>query len=157
MEKVASLKVLNDDQQNQKMASKLPKWALLRWGRIVYKWKNEKKQFPPFLEFVNYVVTEADIACDPINSRQHKNEEEFKGLRFRRDNREEEDTYPGNARNERNAIPAVRLIQRPCMETTRTVLRIRSQRKPVHRQNHKLFTVLKPVLRVTNVMHKLVL
>ena len=86
MEKVASLKVLNDDQENQKMASKLPKWALSRWGRIVYKWKNDKKQFPPFLEFVNYVVTEADIACDPINSRQRKNEEEFKGLRFRRDN-----------------------------------------------------------------------
>ena len=86
MEKVASLKVLNDDQENQKMASKLPKWAPSRWGRIVYKWKNEKKQFTPFSEFVNYLVTEADIACDPINSRQRKNEEEFKGLRYRRDN-----------------------------------------------------------------------
>ena len=30
IEKVASLKVLNDDQENQKMASKLPKWALSR-------------------------------------------------------------------------------------------------------------------------------
>jgi hypothetical protein len=75
MHKVDSLKVLNDDQENQRMASKLPKWALTRWSRIVYKWKEDNKKFPPFSEFVNYLVREADIACDPINNRQPRKED----------------------------------------------------------------------------------
>ena len=74
MEKVDSLKFLNDDQQIHRMASKLPKWALTRWGRKVYTWKNEKKKSPPFAEFVQYVVVEADIACDPITLSQQKTE-----------------------------------------------------------------------------------
>ena len=35
MGRVDSLKFLNDDQEVHKMASKLPKWALTRWGRKV--------------------------------------------------------------------------------------------------------------------------
>jgi hypothetical protein len=77
MHKVDSLKVLNDDQENQRMASKLPKWALTRWSRIVYKWKDEEKKFPPFSEFVKYLVREADIACDPVNTRQPKKEDSY--------------------------------------------------------------------------------
>ena len=87
MEKVGSLRVLNDDQENQKMSLKLPKWASTRWGRKVYQWKKEKCEFPPFSEFVKYVVMEADIVCDPVNCRQRKTEEESKGLRNKRDNR----------------------------------------------------------------------
>ena len=87
MEKVGSLRVLNDDQENQKMTVKLPKWASTRWGRTVYKWKKETGEFPPFSEFVKYVVMEADIVCDPVNCRQRKTEEEFKGLRNKRDYR----------------------------------------------------------------------
>ena len=87
MKKVGSLRVLNDDQENQKMTVKLPKWASTRWGRTVYKWKKEKGEFPPFSEFVKYVVMEADIVCDPVNCRQWKTEEEFKGLRNKRDYR----------------------------------------------------------------------
>ena len=69
------------------MTVKLPKWASTRWGRTVYKWKREEGEFPPFSEFVKYVVMEADIVCDPVNCRQRKTEEEFKGLRNKRDYR----------------------------------------------------------------------
>ncbi|CAB3998970.1 Hypothetical predicted protein [Paramuricea clavata] len=84
MERVDSLKVLNDDQEIHKMSSKLPKWALTRWGRKVYAWKNEKKRFPPFSEFVKYVVVEADITCDPINLSQRKIEIYSRGPRRQR-------------------------------------------------------------------------
>jgi hypothetical protein len=47
MEKVNSLKVLNDDQENVKMASKLPRWLSNRWARLVYKSKKGKR-FPHF-------------------------------------------------------------------------------------------------------------
>jgi hypothetical protein len=85
IEKVDSLKVLNDDQEIHKMSSKLPKWALTRLGRKVYAWKNEKKRFPSFSEFVKYVVVETDIACDPMNLSQRKIEINSRGHRRQRD------------------------------------------------------------------------
>ena len=85
MERVDSLKVLNDDQEIHKMSSKLPKWALTRWGRKVYALKNEKKRFPPFSEFVKYVVVETDIACNPMNLSQRKTEIYSRGPRRQRD------------------------------------------------------------------------
>ncbi|CAB4034962.1 Hypothetical predicted protein, partial [Paramuricea clavata] len=69
MEKVSSLNVLNDVQENQKMISKLPKWLSNRWARVVYKSREEKNKFPPFSEFVRFLVTETNIACDPVNLR----------------------------------------------------------------------------------------
>ena len=105
MEKVVSLRFLNDDQENKKMTVKLPKWASTRWGRTVYNWKKEKGEFPPFSEFVKYVVMEADIVCDPVNCRQRKTEEESKGLRNKRDYR---------AHHERNGTDPARTL------TTRT-------------------------------------
>ena len=80
MGRVDSLKFLNDDQEVHEMASKLPKWALTRWGRKVYTWKNEKKT-SPFSEFVRYVVVEAEIACDPITLSQRKIENISRGPR----------------------------------------------------------------------------
>lgn len=85
MTTVESLKALNDDKEIQKMSSKLPKWAINRWGRKIYEWKNEKKTFPPFSEFVKYVVIEAEIACDPINLGLRKPGEDSKGLRRSKD------------------------------------------------------------------------
>ena len=78
MQKISSLKVLDDDQENHKMVSKLPRWAAVRWGRLVHNWKEEKDSFPPFSEFVKFVVKEADIACDPVNLRKINKEEDSK-------------------------------------------------------------------------------
>lgn len=68
MEKIGSLRVLNDDHENRKLVSKLPKWASNRWSRLAFNWKEENKVFPPFSEFVKFVVKEADIVCDPVLS-----------------------------------------------------------------------------------------
>jgi len=66
MDKIGSLKVLNDDQENPKLASKLPKWAIDCWSRIVHQFKTEKDTFPPFSKFVKFLSREADIVCDPV-------------------------------------------------------------------------------------------
>ena len=78
MKKVSCLKVLNDDQENLKMASKLPRWVSNRWARIVYKSKEERKTFPPFSEFVKFLISESNIACDPVNLQMRRNNEESK-------------------------------------------------------------------------------
>ena len=68
MEKIGSLRVLNDDHESRKLVSKLPKWASNRWSRLAFNWKEENKVFPPFAEFVKFVTKEADIVCDPVLS-----------------------------------------------------------------------------------------
>ena len=78
MQRISSLKVLDDDQENLKMVSKLPRWAAVRWGRLVYNWREENDSFPPFSEFVKFIVKEADIACDPVNLRKINKEEDNK-------------------------------------------------------------------------------
>ena len=78
MEKVTSLNVLNDDQENHKMMSKLPKWVSNRWVRTVYKSKIEQKRYPLFAEFVKFLVTESNIACNPVNLRTNKGHEDGK-------------------------------------------------------------------------------
>ncbi|KAK3754647.1 hypothetical protein QZH41_001706 [Actinostola sp. cb2023] len=66
MEKISSLHVLNDDQENQKMVTKIPKWLINRWSREVYHYKQDHKLYPPFSVFVQFLVKESDIACDPV-------------------------------------------------------------------------------------------
>ncbi|KAK3085303.1 hypothetical protein FSP39_001304 [Pinctada imbricata] len=70
MQSIGSLNVLNDERENRKMLSKLPDWIVTRWGRIVVKWKDDKGEFPPFKEFVDFLSKEAKIATDPITSLQ---------------------------------------------------------------------------------------
>ena len=91
MEKVSSLNVLNDVQENQKMISKLPKWLSNRWARVVYKSREEKNKFPLFSEFVRFLVTESNIACDPVNLRSSKINDENKRPK---DPRRPERPYP---------------------------------------------------------------
>lgn len=67
---IGHLDVLNDDRQNKKMLQKLPDWLVTRWGRIVASHKEEKRKFPEFKVFVDFIVKEAKIACDPVTSLQ---------------------------------------------------------------------------------------
>ena len=84
MEKIGSLRVLNDDHENRKLAYKLPRWASNRWSRFAFHWKEENETFPPFSEFVKFVVKEADIACDPVLSSPLPNEEDNGRIRNER-------------------------------------------------------------------------
>ena len=70
METIGSLQILNDDRENKKLLTKIPEWLITRWGRKVANWKEDYKIFPPFTEFVKFIVKEANIACDPVTSLQ---------------------------------------------------------------------------------------
>ena len=93
MEKIGSLRVLNDDHENRKLVSKLPKWASNRWNRFAFNWEEENKVFPPFSEFVKFVVKEADIVCDPVLSYPPPNEVDS-GRTMSERNRDEKPRFP---------------------------------------------------------------
>ncbi|XP_063967807.1 uncharacterized protein LOC135157132 [Lytechinus pictus] len=61
---------LDDERENKKLMSKLPDWLITRWGRNVVKWRQDRGSFPPFSVFTEFIINEADIACDPITSNQ---------------------------------------------------------------------------------------
>ena len=81
MEGIGSLKVLNVDQENYKLAAQLPKRASVRWGRRVNEWKAQNRSFPPFSEFVKYLVSESNIACNHVNICKFNKGDDFKKMK----------------------------------------------------------------------------
>ncbi|KAG1925572.1 hypothetical protein F2P79_025451 [Pimephales promelas] len=67
---VQGLQALNDCVENQRISAKLPDWLSSRWNRAVTKFQDEHKGFPDFKYFVEFLVKEARIACNPITSLQ---------------------------------------------------------------------------------------
>ena len=63
-----NLRILDDENQNRTMLSKLPEWLIARWSREAYKFRSETQMYPPFSQFVTFLCKEADIACDPVTS-----------------------------------------------------------------------------------------
>jgi hypothetical protein len=61
----STLKHLNEIKEIQRVAQRLPDWALLRWNRKVAGKRREKGTYPDFAEFAEFVRVEADIANDP--------------------------------------------------------------------------------------------
>ena len=59
-----SMTSLNDIRENMRMQEKLPRWLVRQWAKIIATYK-KAKGFPSFEVFVDFVSTEADIACDP--------------------------------------------------------------------------------------------
>ena len=85
MDKINLLNVLNDAEENRKMLSKLPKYIVNRWGRVVDRWIGEDVNkrsddedevgmpqatkggnYPSFKEFARFLKKEARIACNPV-------------------------------------------------------------------------------------------
>ena len=64
MSQVEDLKILNDCRENRKIVQKLPDWLTHRWARIV----SNQRAYPDFSQFVDFMVMEANIACNPITS-----------------------------------------------------------------------------------------
>ncbi|XP_071123461.1 uncharacterized protein [Mytilus edulis] len=77
-----SLSILNDCTENQK----LPDWASLRWNREVTQSLDISATYPSFDKFVNFVVKEAKVACNPISSLYALNDKERKISRDPRTN-----------------------------------------------------------------------
>ncbi len=75
MQHIPSLKVLNDCMENQRLAAKLPNWAAARWNRKATQHLQETGEYPSFNYFVEFVVGEAKVACNPVSSLHALNEE----------------------------------------------------------------------------------
>ena len=72
-EHISGLNILNDCRENRKMLTKLPKWLIRRWRRIVSKYTHS---YPSFSEFCLFVNKEADIICNPILCSLQETEDE---------------------------------------------------------------------------------
>lgn len=63
---VRGLEILNDCEENQKLVQKLPDWAASQWNRKATQNMKSEHEFPNFQQFVDFMLTEAEIACNPI-------------------------------------------------------------------------------------------
>ena len=68
MPHISDLKILNDCKENQRMAAKLPDWAITRWSRVVANSLDASSEYPAFKQFVAFVSKEARAACHPVSS-----------------------------------------------------------------------------------------
>ena len=68
MSVVPGLQSLDSCHENQRIISRLPDWMVSRWNRLVFTAVKESNVYPPFSTFVNFVVEEAQVACNPISS-----------------------------------------------------------------------------------------
>ena len=64
---------MNDCRENRKMLTKLPKWLIRRWRRIV---SNSTHSYPSFSELCLFVNNKADICCNPILCSLQETEDE---------------------------------------------------------------------------------
>ncbi|WAR04616.1 hypothetical protein MAR_019985, partial [Mya arenaria] len=67
MKTIGHFRVVDDDQENRKLLTKLPDRLVTRWARIAAKNTEQHKFYPPFSEFADFVSQEAKLACDPVN------------------------------------------------------------------------------------------
>jgi len=68
MPHVRDLKILDDCKENQRMAAKLPDWAITRWSRVVADSLDASCEYPAFKQFVAFVSKKARAACHPVSS-----------------------------------------------------------------------------------------
>ena len=68
MRSIEGLDILNDRRENQKMLRALPTQVVGIWGRKVHTFSSPEHRYPPFSDFVDFIVNEAEIANDPITS-----------------------------------------------------------------------------------------
>lgn len=68
MSHIDGLAILNDCKENQRIVSKLPDDVASRWNREVTYTLERGGSYPSFAKFVQFVTTEAKIACNPITS-----------------------------------------------------------------------------------------
>lgn len=72
---IPSLQILNDCMENQRLMNKLPSWASTRWNRQVTRQVQATGEYPNFDSFVEFVVGEAKVACNPVSSLHALSEE----------------------------------------------------------------------------------
>ena len=71
MSQIPLLQVLDDPNENIRLAKKLPRSLAGEWGQKVDKWMHKErrtrgKDYPPFFMFADFVQTKARIECGPV-------------------------------------------------------------------------------------------
>ena len=62
---IPSLRVLDDKRENKKFIRALPEWLISRWTRYVTD-EQDKRGFPPFSKYVDFVAHEAKVASNNL-------------------------------------------------------------------------------------------
>ena len=62
-----TLEVLNDEAENIEIIKRLPQWLSRAWARRVTAHRAATGSFPPFNDFVNFLIDEDDVANDPVS------------------------------------------------------------------------------------------
>ena len=62
-----ALRVLDDEATNSELLKKLPTWLARQWARKVSAHREATGEFPPFSNFVEFLIIEDKIANDPIS------------------------------------------------------------------------------------------
>ena len=70
MQSIGNLGVLGDERENRKMLAKLPEWVIAKWAGVVDQHRQDKGEFPPFKDFMEFVSKQARRATDPVTSFQ---------------------------------------------------------------------------------------
>ncbi len=63
-----SLNILDDEAEHLKVLTKLPDSLVTRWTRKINDARNKCSKFPLFDRFVEFIVAESDLACEPVLS-----------------------------------------------------------------------------------------
>lgn len=79
MATVPELRILNDSQEIEKIAERLPRWLKTRWVNIVHQQRRDDDRYPRFAEFFELIKEQADILCEPLLSQEKLSKEEQKG------------------------------------------------------------------------------
>jgi hypothetical protein len=68
MEAIPELSFLNDKFQKQRLLQLLPDYLISKWNQKVVDYEETHSAFPPFEYFVNFMDTQAQMACHPVTS-----------------------------------------------------------------------------------------
>lgn len=66
MANVPELRILNNVEENEKLANKLSGWLKTSWARKIRDARRQEDRYPTFGEFVTFVNDEAELLSEPI-------------------------------------------------------------------------------------------
>ena len=68
----SALKILDDESENTALTKKLPVWIARQWARKVSAYRESTGEYPPFSDFVDFLVQEDTVANDPLSRELQK-------------------------------------------------------------------------------------
>lgn len=105
------------DLKIKKLLSKLPSWTQLRWNRQGQETIDSNSDYPSLFKFVDFVIKEARIACNPVSSLYALKDTDPKPSREHKDfNRKVNVLAPTSTHQHNTTRVDTRLTQCDCCE-----------------------------------------